>query len=559
VTWQVNGVTGGASKTGTISSGGLYTAPNAVPVTFTPEHNSKTTTVTVQAVSQADPSASGSAVVTVTTPNQNTLGLPLPLGGSGGNAADSSTSGNRTTCCGGTIGALVARGGTQYILSNNHVLARLGLAALGDPIIQPGLIDVNCNSGAATTIAKLSQFVDFDNPPRSKPLVDAAIAQVVPGTVDPAGTILQLGATNNGPLPTDGAPRAGSGVSPTLGLAVAKSGRSTGLTCSRIESINVAVSVEYQKGCGTGPTITRNFTNQVQIAGGEFSAQGDSGSLIVTQDTADPVALLYAGSDADTVGNPIADVLNALADPTTSEKAVFVGTASPHPVAACSLPGPAAASAPATATAHPASSADEQRADQVRERNAPRLLAHPEVEAVGTGSSIDAPGQPAILLFVTQGQSHEELPAEVDGIRTRIVEGQVFAHRGNLNADESAQMARDAERPWRVTQLPNFKISQARQVEDQQLNDLMNLPGVQGVGVTSSADSPGDAAVMIFIVRGSDPGPIPATIGGVRTRIRESSRFRAGFSDAKTGASSCSMVSPKALPNTKAGPSGPQQ
>jgi hypothetical protein len=181
------------------------------------------------------------------------------------------------------------------------------------------------------------------------------------------------------------------------------------------------------------------------------------------------------------------------------------------------------------------------------------------VEAVGTGSSIDAPGQPAILLFVTQGQSHEELPAEVDGIRTRIVEGQVFAHRGNLNADESAQMARDAERPWRVTQLPNFKISQARQVEDQQLNDLMNLPGVQGVGVTSSADSPGDAAVMIFIVRGSDPGPIPATIGGVRTRIRESSRFRAGFSDAKTGASSCSMVSPKALPNTKAGPSGPQQ
>ncbi|HXN21190.1 MAG TPA: hypothetical protein VOA41_00435 [Candidatus Dormibacteraeota bacterium] len=558
VTWQVNGVTGGASKTGAISSGGLYTAPNAVPVSSTPQHNSKTTTVTVQAISQADPGASGSAVITVTTPNQNALNLPLLLGGSGGNAGDSSTSGTTTTCCGGTLGALVSRGAAQYILSNNHILARLGLAAVGDPIIQPGLIDANCSAGAATTIAKLTQFVNFDNPPSGKPLADAAIAEVVPGTVDPTGTILQLGASNTGTLPTDGAPHAGSGVSPTLGLAVAKSGRSTGLTCSRIESINVAISVEYQKGCGTGATITKDFTNQVQIAGGEFSAQGDSGSLIVTQDTADPVALLYAGSDTDTVGNPIGDVLNALADPATGEKPVFVGTPSPHPVAACSLPGPSAASAAATATAHTASFADEQRADQVREQNAPRLLSHPEVQAVGTGSSIDAPGRPAILLFVTKGQSRADLPAEVDGIRTRIVEGQVFAHRGNLNADESARMVRDAERPLRVTQLPIVKVSEARQVEDQHLNDLMNLPGVQGVGVTASADSPGDAAVILFVVRGSDPRPIPATIGGVRTRIRESSRFQAGFSDAQTSASSCSAISPKALPHTKAGPSLPQ-
>jgi hypothetical protein len=504
-------------------------------VVSTPQHNSKTTTVTVQAVSKADPSSSDSAIVTVTSPNQNALSLPFLLGGSGGNAADTSTSGTRVTCCGGTVGSLVSRGGAQYILSNNHILARTDLAVTGDPIIEPGLIDVNCNSAAATTVANLSQFVSFENPPAGKALADAAIARVVPGTVDPTGAISQLGATNNGTLPTDGPPHAGSGVAPTLGLAVAKSGRSTGLTCSTIESINVSISVEYQKGCGTGSTLIKNYSNQVQVAGGEFSAQGDSGSLIVTQDTADPVALLYAGSDTDTVGNPIGDVLNALADPATGEKPVFVGTASPHPVAACSLPGPTAAGTSAAAFAQATSSADElQRATAVRNRNAPQLLSYAEVEAVGTGSSLDAPGRPAILFFVNRGQSRTNIPAQVDGIRTRIVEGEVFAHRGNLTAEQSAELERDAEPPLRVTQLSDSKLTLARQVKEQHLNDLMSLSGVQGVGVTSSADSPGEAAVMIFVVRGEAHPPIPPTIDGVRTRIRESSRFQAGFGDAGT-------------------------
>lgn len=57
VTWQVNGVTGGDSTHGTISTSGLYTAPSAVP---TPA------TVTVAAVAQADSTKSASAAVTVT-------------------------------------------------------------------------------------------------------------------------------------------------------------------------------------------------------------------------------------------------------------------------------------------------------------------------------------------------------------------------------------------------------------------------------------------------------------------------------------------------------------
>lgn len=56
VTWQVNGTTGGSSGTGTITTGGLYTAPSSVP----------SGQITVTAVSQADSSVSASAMVTVT-------------------------------------------------------------------------------------------------------------------------------------------------------------------------------------------------------------------------------------------------------------------------------------------------------------------------------------------------------------------------------------------------------------------------------------------------------------------------------------------------------------
>lgn len=58
VAWRVNNIAGGNSTVGTISGGGLYTAPSAVPAGA----------VTVSAVSQADATKSASANVTVTAP-----------------------------------------------------------------------------------------------------------------------------------------------------------------------------------------------------------------------------------------------------------------------------------------------------------------------------------------------------------------------------------------------------------------------------------------------------------------------------------------------------------
>jgi serine protease len=59
VTWSVNGVAGGNSTVGMISTGGVYTAPTTVP---------SPATVTVKATSAADSTKSASAQVTITAP-----------------------------------------------------------------------------------------------------------------------------------------------------------------------------------------------------------------------------------------------------------------------------------------------------------------------------------------------------------------------------------------------------------------------------------------------------------------------------------------------------------
>ena len=541
VTWQVNGTTGGSQQFGFISNSGLYVAPGGVPTTSNGKGGTTTTTVTITAVSQANPSVSGSAIVTIFPPNQNYGGNPIFFGSSGGNQKDSQTSGGFITCCGGTLGSAVTRGGTEYILSNNHVLARSDLAVPSENIIQPGLVDNNCGQGPFTIIANLTQFYNLET--GTAPKIDAAIAQGVPNGLDPNGNILFLGATtdaNNVPVP--GPPHAGFGVAVAVGHPVAKSGRSTGLTCSTVMATNVTTSVQYQKGCGSGTTFSETFTNQVAVAGGSFSAPGDSGSLVVTQDTADPVALLFAGSDQDTVGNPVSQVLNFFAS--GGNAVTFVGGGT-HQVIGCTLPV-RPASATLTVPAATASAEGLQIAIAVRNAHAPELLAHPEVQAVGVGGSYDSPAEPAILFFVTRGQLRTNIPTQVDGVRTRIIEADLFSKRGVLSAGDSAALEQSAPLPQVVYSVPDAEIARAKVVHAAHADEWMRKSGVQGVGIGSSVDSPGEAALIIFLIRGVPHDPIPPVIDGVRTRVRESSRFRAGFGgEQPRRACSLSAASPK--------------
>ena len=59
ITWQVNGVVGGSTATGTIRSSGVYTAPTTLP---------SPNSVTIRAISAADANASGSSAVTLWNP-----------------------------------------------------------------------------------------------------------------------------------------------------------------------------------------------------------------------------------------------------------------------------------------------------------------------------------------------------------------------------------------------------------------------------------------------------------------------------------------------------------
>jgi hypothetical protein len=533
VTWQVNGVTGGSQSTGFISSAGLFVAPGAVPT----QVGGQTTTVKVTAVSQANPSVSDFATVTLTPLNQNGQSGAILLGSSGGNLKASSTNGTTITCCGGTLGSLLTRNGAQFILSNNHVIAisdtgTAGTTTTGDPIIQPALIDAptTCSATGTQTVAHLAAFFNLETDAGTK--IDAAIAQVVPGTVDTGGNIIYLGAVATNGIPEPGAPHAGSGMAATVGMKVAKSGRRTGLTCSTVLATNTATSIAYQKGCGTGPmTSPIPFTGLVDVAGpvpAGFSAEGDSGSLIVTQNTADPVALLFGGSDTDTIGNPVSDVLSS----TKFQGLTFVGSATPHAVIGCTLPvKPAGATQTVAASA--IASEKLQRAAIARDAHAPELLAHPEVQAVGVGASYDNPAEAAILFFVTKGQPRTNIPAQVEGIRTRIIEGELFASRGALSVEESAALERTAAPPQFVYSISDAETARAKVVHTAHVDEFLKRSGVQGVGISSSVDAPGEAALMIFLVRGEAHDPIPAVIDGLRTRVRETSRFRAGLGDAQ--------------------------
>lgn len=537
VTWQVNGVVGGNSAVGTISSG-VYTAPATVP---------SPATVTVTAIAQANTAVSKSAAVLVvaTNPNQQAQNIPVKLGTSGGNANDTSTQGNLVYCCGGTLGSLLQRNGTFYILSNNHVLARSDSASIGDAITQPDLIDANCSAVGTTTVGNLTQYVNLEAPGTN---VDAAIAQIVSGTVDTSGNILSLGATATGNTPDAGPPHAGSGIAAHIGESVAKSGRSSSLTCSTVDAVQIQTSVSYQKGCNTGANFSVTYTGQISVAGGTFSASGDSGSLIVDQNTADPVALLYGGSDTDTVGNPVADVLATLQD-SQGNRPTFVGSASTHSVIGCTVAANVVKTAPAQSAAA-LSSAQLIQAQHARDMHAPELLSNPYIQALGVGASIDHPGEPAVVVVVNSGQPATAIPAQLEGIATRIVQGTSSSPHGVFDTEVAAHVAPVLD-TFAVNAISKAELARAQAVHTAQAGALMKQPGIQGVGITSSADSPGEAALMIFVIRGVPRNPVPPVIDGVRTRIRESSRFTAG-QRGKEIASRCRV--PQSLPAAPAIP-----
>lgn len=205
----------------------------------------------------------------------------------------------------GTLGCLVRgrsapRNSRLMVLSNNHVLANTNGGPLGAAILQPGPYDGGKNP--ADQIAILERFVSINFAAGSANIVDCATGWAWPDRVRKelmyiSGGVIQYFRVGSTP------------VAATLGMQVGKSGRTTQLTRGGVTAVAATINVSYGGG-----RVAR-FTNQIAVRtpGSDFSAGGDSGSLIWTWDARRaPVALLFAGGGGTTFGNPIATVLARL-------------------------------------------------------------------------------------------------------------------------------------------------------------------------------------------------------------------------------------------------------
>jgi len=314
------------------------------------------------------------------------------FGVSGGNVNDITS----RFCCSGTLGSLVTAGGVNYILSNNHVLARGDQAVVGEDISQPGRIDNNC---------QLPPIVaDFT---KASPLgtnVDAALAELRSGAMNTAGNIQDIGTISS------------VVKAPTVGLAVAKSGRTTGFTTGTIGSINTSVNVQYQKSCGSGKKFTVSYTNQVVINSTTFSAGGDSGSLIVSNNSPtchQPVALLFAGSSSSTIGNPIGEVLSKLTTALGSSVS-FVG-------GACTASVDAISDTPQLSRRAVRLATNAMRSQEVQ------LMSQPGIIGIGVGAEDAAAGDAAIVVYIDANSPlSAKVPRRINGVRVKKVYTEPF-------------------------------------------------------------------------------------------------------------------------------------
>ena len=169
--------------------------------------------------------------------------------------------------------------GQKVGLSNNHVIlgAPWGTKQgfVGNPVYQPGVAD---GGTVADTIGQTLKGIPVELTPVEN-LVDAAIFQ----PTDP--TLLSNEVQDLG-IP-------GRAVDPVVGRRGRKSGRTTGLTESTIESIGATIDV-----AGEG---TARFSDQI-IFRPSLAQGGDSGSIVL-DDGGNVFGIVFAGSDEITAVN----------------------------------------------------------------------------------------------------------------------------------------------------------------------------------------------------------------------------------------------------------------
>ncbi len=195
----------------------------------------------------------------------------------------------------GTFGCLVRKRNdsqTLYILSNSHVIADEGVAAVGDPIVQPGALDGGTASG--DVLAHLSEWVPFNFTLTGYPnQVDAAIARVRASSVTSAIRLISVPAGVSRRVVRD--------------MRVQKTGRTTDYTQGIIRDVNYRMALNYKRpGGGQGRVGLQDL-----VLCTRYTAGGDSGSAVLNMQRK-VVGLHFAGSPSTSIFNKIGNVLDAL-------------------------------------------------------------------------------------------------------------------------------------------------------------------------------------------------------------------------------------------------------
>jgi hypothetical protein len=218
---------------------------------------------------------------------------PLRPGTSIGNAAVAGG-----TLAIGCVSRLPADAGKRFVLSNCHVLADNGAAALGSSIFQPSSAD---GGTEADRVARLTRFAPIAAGVLTHNLVDAAIAELEPGVADGA-EICTVGALHGIALASEG-------------MQVHKHARTTGYSMGVVDDLSCDVLIPVSRA---DPSRHARFVNQIRIRSrtesARFAQVGDSGALIVSRFNNRAIGLLFACPDngAFAYANPIHAVLDRL-------------------------------------------------------------------------------------------------------------------------------------------------------------------------------------------------------------------------------------------------------
>jgi hypothetical protein len=192
----------------------------------------------------------------------------------------------------GTLGVIVRdrTSGARMALTNFHVACIDSTWSVGDTMTQPGRNDGGSCPGG--TFGTLERAVLTDH-------VDGSVITIDPGRIT-ACQIVDIGDVRGT-------------IAASVGMAVRKRGRTTGLTYGSVGSIDYSTSIDYGNGLGV-----RTLKNQIRVDvdtahSAQFGDHGDSGSAVVNADNK-VVGLHFAGNAAGTLGvaNPIQFVLDEL-------------------------------------------------------------------------------------------------------------------------------------------------------------------------------------------------------------------------------------------------------